>query len=89
MGDGDFQPPIESTPLNRSSKTLSQVITSATPTALPNLVHICPWGASGRMGQYNLNYFYLYPFLGTRLQVRRIDGFSRIMAQTTRTRVFR
>jgi len=27
------------------------VITSATPTAVPNLVHIRPWGASGQMGK--------------------------------------
>jgi len=40
-----------STPLNRSPKYLSQVITSVTPTALPNLVHIHPWAVSGRMGK--------------------------------------
>jgi len=27
------------------------------------------------------------PFLGTHLQVRPVDGFSRMMAQTTRTRI--
>jgi len=48
---GDFQPPTESTPLNRSPKNLTLVITSATPTALPNLVHIHSWGASGRIGE--------------------------------------
>ena len=31
----------------------------------------------------NQNYFYLYPFLGTHLQVRTVDEFSRMMAQTT------
>jgi len=30
---------------------LSQVITSATATAVLHFVHICPWGASGRMGE--------------------------------------
>ena len=40
----------------------------------------------GQWVKYNLNYLHLYPFLGTHLQVRRVDGFSRMMAQTTRTR---
>jgi len=40
----------------------------------------------GEWMKYNLNYFYSYPFLGTHLQVRRVDGFSRTMAQTTWTR---
>ena len=35
-GKGQFLTPTESTPLNRSPKNLSQVITSATPTAVPN-----------------------------------------------------
>jgi len=43
-------------------------------------------GLLGTWVKYNQNYFYLYPFLGTHLQVRRVDGFSRMMAQTTRTR---
>ena len=43
----------------------------------------------GRLGtwvKYNQNYFYLCPFSGTHLQVRHVDGFSRMMAQATRTR---
>jgi len=46
MGKGSFRPHTESTPLNRSSTNLSQVITLATPTAVPNLVHgglLCEW----------------------------------------------
>ena len=35
-GKGQFSTPTESNPLNRSPKALSQVITSATPTAMPN-----------------------------------------------------
>ena len=35
-GKGQFSTPTESTPLNRSPKTLSQVITSSTPMAVPN-----------------------------------------------------
>jgi len=35
-GKGQFSIPTESTPLNRSPKKLSQVIMSATPTAVPN-----------------------------------------------------
>ena len=40
----------------------------------------------GRWVKYDQNYLYLCPFLGTHLQVRPVDGFSRIVAQTTRTR---
>jgi len=53
MGDGDFRPPTELAPLNRSPKNLSQVITSAAPTAMPNLVHIRPWGLLGEWVKYN------------------------------------
>jgi len=35
-GKGQFSTPTESTPLNRSRKNLSQVITPVTPTAVPN-----------------------------------------------------
>jgi len=50
MGDANFRPPTESTPLDRSPKNLAQVITSAAPMAAPNLVQIRRWGASGQMG---------------------------------------
>ena len=43
-------------------------------------------GLLGTWVKYNQNYCYLYPFLGTHLEVRHRDGFSRMMAQTTRTR---
>jgi len=46
-----FRPPTESTPLDRSPKNLLLLITSATPTAVPNLVQIRPRGASGQMGE--------------------------------------
>jgi len=44
-------PPTQSTPLDRSPKNLLLLITSATPTAVPNLVQIRPRGASGQMGE--------------------------------------
>ena len=50
-GRGQFSTPTESTPLDRSPKNLLLVITSATPTAVPNLVQIFPRGASGQMGE--------------------------------------
>jgi len=46
-----FDPPPESTPLERSPKNLVQVITSAASTTVPNLVQIRRWGASGQMGE--------------------------------------
>ena len=51
MGEGNFRPPTESTPLDRSLKNLLLVITSATHMAVPNLVQIRPRGASGQMGE--------------------------------------
>jgi len=57
---------------------------SAAPMAVPNLVQIRPWGASGQMGEI-IKKNYLYLFSGTHLQVGPVDGFSRLMAQTTRT----
>ena len=51
MGDGNFRPPTESTPLDRSPKKLVQVIMSAAPTAVTNLVQIRPRRASEHMGE--------------------------------------
>ena len=50
-GRGQFSTPTESTPLDRSPKNLLLVITSATSTAVPNLVQIRPRGASGQMDE--------------------------------------
>ena len=50
-GRWQFSTPTESTPLDRSPKKFVQVITSATPTAVPNLVQILRWEASGQMGE--------------------------------------
>jgi len=47
-------------PLTDHQKKLLLVITSATPTAVPNLVQIHPWGASGQMGEINENLFHLF-----------------------------
>ena len=49
---------------------------------MPNLVQIRPW----QMGEISPNIFLFIPFLGTHLQVRPVDGFSHLMAQTTGTR---
>ena len=50
-GRWQFSTPTESTRLDRSPKNLLLVITSATPTAVPNLVQIRLRGASGQMGE--------------------------------------
>jgi len=56
---------------------------SEPPIGVPNLVHIRPRVASGRMGAYNY-FLSIYSFLGgIHLQVRRVDGFSRMMVQTS------
>jgi len=86
MGDCNFRPsPTESTPLNRSSKNLVQVIMSADPTAVPTLVQSVDGGLLGKWLKHN-EFFYLYLFSSTHLQVRSVDGFSRMMAQTMLTR---
>ena len=91
-GRGQFSAPTESTPLHRSPKNLLLVITSATPTAVPNLVQIRPRGLLGKWVKYNEILIYLFIYLGlylfssTHLQVRPVDGCLRLMAQTTRIR---
>jgi len=46
-----------------------------------------PLGASGQMGEIELKSFlFMTLFSGTHLQVRRVGGFSLMMAQTTWTR---
>ena len=57
-------------------------------TAVPNLVEIRPRRLLEKWVKYNENfYLFIYTFFSsTHLQVRRDDGFSRLMAQTTRTR---
>ena len=72
------------------TKNLSIVIMTANPTAVPNLVQIRPRGGFWAHG-WNVTkiclFIYLFiPFLSAHLQVRPVDGFSRLMAQTTRTR---
>jgi len=42
--------PTDSTPLNRSPKYFSEVITSATPTSVPNLAYILPLEALAQIG---------------------------------------
>ena len=54
--NGSFRPPTESTPVNWSPKTLS-----VTPTAVPNLVYICPRGFSAN-GWNVTNFFRPYLF---------------------------
>ena len=81
----NFRPHTECTPLDRSPKNLVQVIRSAA----PNLVQIRILGKSilGEWTKYDdFLKIYLSSFLGTHLQVRHLDGFSRLMTQTTRTR---
>ena len=66
MGKGNFRLPTESTPLNRSPKNLSQVITSATPTLCQIRCISVQGELLGTWVKYNQNYFYLYPFFEER-----------------------
>jgi len=58
---------------------LAQVITSTIPTPVPNLVQIRCWGLVGKLFEY-LDFFW-----ENSPQVRPIDKFSHLMAQTTCT----
>ena len=62
MRDGNFRPPTESTSLDRSPKNLLIVITSATPTAVPNLVQIRPrfWANGWNITKFLFIYLYLF-----------------------------
>jgi len=51
MENAKIRHPVESKPLNRSPKKLSQMITSRRRTTLPNFVQIRPQGASRQMGE--------------------------------------
>ena len=80
-GRGQFSTPTESTPLDRSPKNLLLVITSATPTAVPHLVKIRPWGLLGERVKYNeFLFFFIYTFFGksptgqTRRRIFTLDG---------------
>ena len=84
-GRWQFLTATESTPIDRSPKHLVQVITSGP----PRLCQI--WCKSVDEGfwatGWNItNFFKFIPFSSTHQQVRPVDGFSRWMAQTTRTR---
>ena len=83
MGDGNFRPTTESTPLDRSPKNLLLEITSVTPTAVPNLVQIRPRGLLGKWVKYNENFInlFIYTFFfmnsptgQTRRRIFALDG---------------
>jgi len=73
-----FDPPQNPHPLTDRQK-LVQVIAAMAPTAVPNLVQIRPWRASGQMAEIK-RFFYLYLFFGnsptgqTRLRIFALDG---------------
>jgi len=86
MGKGNFRPPQNRHPLTDHQK-ICHMWLGRRPLRLCQIRCISvDGGLLGKWVKYNQNYFYLYLFWGTRLQVRRVDGFSRTMVQTTRTR---
>jgi len=90
MGDGNFRTPHRIHTPWPITKKFGTGACSAVPAAVPNLVQTRPRGLLGKRVTYNENFIYLfiylYLFSETHLQVRPVDGFSRLMAQTTRTR---
>ena len=91
MENGNFRPLTESTPLNRSPKICHGWL-GRWPLQLRQIwctsVH---WGLLSEWVKYNQNFIYLciylYPFSQElTYNIRRVDEFSHMMAQTTRIR---
>ena len=87
---GQFSTPTESTPLNRSPKNWYRWLRWRP-------YSCAKFGANPSTGGFWANgwnitnffiylFIYLYLFSSTHLQVRPVNGFSRLMAQTTRIR---
>jgi len=83
MGNGNFRPPTESILLNLSPKNLLE-----TPTAVPNLVHIRPWGLLREWVKYSqILFIYLFRYLFILFwELTYRSDLLRMIAQTARTR---
>ena len=87
MGDGNFRPPQNKHPLTDHQKIWYRWLRRRPLRLLQIWCKSVDGGLLGKWVKYNGNLFiYLCLFSGTHLQVTPIDGFSRLMAQTTRTR---
>jgi len=85
MGKCSFRPPTESTPLTDHQK-LCHMWLCRRPLRLRQIRCISVHGRFWAYGWNITKIIFIYsPFWGTHLQVRHADGFSRVMAQTTRT----
>jgi len=84
LGNGKWQfstPPQNTPPLTDKQKFVTNDCVGG-PTPVPNFVHIRP----EKTGEIITNFkIYLHFFSRTHLQVRPVDVFLRVMAQTTRT----
>ena len=85
-----FDPLQNRHPLTDRQKTLSLVIMSEISRTVSNVVHIRPRGGGGFWANgWNVTKIYLFiyaPFGNSPIQVRPVHVFSRMMAQTMRTR---
>ena len=86
MGNGNFRPPTESTPLNQSPKNCNRWLRRRSLGLCQIKCISIHGGLLGIWVKYIQNYFYLCLFLGTHLQVRPVGGFLRMVAQTMQTR---
>jgi len=81
MGDGNFRPQTESTPLNQSPKKIVTGDYVSDPYGCDKFGANPFMGASGKWVKYNKNFIYLFiPFFGnsptgqTRRQIFKLDG---------------
>ena len=86
MGDGNFRPPQNKHPLTDHPKIWYRWLRRR-PLRLRQIwCKSVDGGLLGKWVKYNeFSFIYLYLFSWTHLQVRPVDGFSCLMAQTTRT----
>jgi len=85
-GRGQFLTPTVSTPLDRLPKNLLLVIMSATLWLCQIWCKSVHRGLLAKWVKYNENFICLFIYIffsWTHLQVRPVDGFSRLVAQTT------
>ena len=92
MGKREIRPLATPNSLNRSSQKVAHVIMSWISTDMQNFVAVPPGVSFPRMREiahqnvYSASFSSFFPDSSNKLQPRRLNGFSRVIRQTTRFR---